>query len=1328
MQGTRRISQYSLSDELGRGGTGVVYRAYDSNLDRTVALKLLIAGRFASKDERERFLRQARYAAAIVHPLIVKQYEAAVIDNVPYIASELIEGTKLEGSADFFGWSPKQVAIVIAEIADAIAAAHRAGIIHRDLKPANIIVDGNDHPHITDFGLAKAIEAQVSLTHSGQILGTPAYMSPEQASGGSKQVDFRTDIYSIGAILYELLTGVPPFQGTPEQVIFQVIHDDPVPPSKLNPTAPKDLETICLRAMSKDPARRFLSAEALREELLRFTRGEPILSRPISRLERAIRFCRRYPTQTASTAGIVLLLTTTTIAVTLWGIDSRAKAEKERELRSVTQNLLRDRTKELVRLNLDRANESAERGQMGRSLAWIHNARKIDDQGLVPQETYEHHWALTSASHPILSTCIPMDSSSRLLRFNDQTKSLAMRTAQGLIIYNTTTGLFHREIKLPSKHSTITANRDCTRVAIAYSKNENEDILQIWDIPTSCLITKMNIPIKPTDITFAPNSDDVILTNSIINKCILFSQTTKSVEPIFTGKAVFFLKSDMRNTVIATIEDQHTLCVFTNDLFHPVASTRLSKQMNFIQSDQTNGYIISTMHDSEGTQFFSWHYEDPQSSPSIWPNKFIHSVDIDPAHARILLSSKHSIDVYSLANQEHLYRLERANSSIHSAYFASDDKVLYTTGPSHSHLSLNQWDMDSNRVCENYLSLASGIRTIQRSSDGYSLLTIGNDSIARIWTPPLEECSSPPFAAKSEVRKQITLPESIPFQEATPEVAAVQSVQASLGRHTIPENLPLPPNRIGTYLQDSQRRMVAYLTRNHRFQVMNQADSKLLFDQPVDKSRGMEIFIDDKETMFAILSSNAEALVLPVNPVGSAVRLIFPEPSPNWKLQFHPHLPLIAAYNLTGSIYIWKIVDGTKPFIHLKHRSPVSILHWSDRDNKIVVIGQDGKVAMYQVEGENTTIASQFNLDKVIDASAVDISGSKLAVISNQTELQIWDLLRGEPFTGILRFQSTISSLRFTSDGSSLFLGDTFGLIHHYSVKPLSVMPELRDDYTGLLLGERIRTDGRWEDIPTNVLRESALKWQIASPLKRSSSSEHRIKWHKRQAVEAIVANHPELAAYHYAEALTLNPKDYLLHINHAHSCARSKQFDASLRSWIRAIDLGDRHFSTYYDACLIAAKIGHENALRQLMSEIQSKFGDSSDPDIMIKLAQIYTSVPPPFGDLDLSIKFARRALETRKSDPRAQMILGGTLYLKGDKKEAGKIMNSAIQNTPFAFIAIANSDGALTPRIIREQVKYFRGQAEQKPQSIEQAYTRWRTSVEADLIERRSPEFQEK
>jgi tetratricopeptide (TPR) repeat protein len=288
-------------------------------------------------------------------------------------------------------------------------------------------------------------------------------------------------------------------------------------------------------------------------------------------------------------------------------------------------------------------------------------------------------------------------------------------------------------------------------------------------------------------------------------------------------------------------------------------------------------------------------------------------------------------------------------------------------------------------------------------------------------------------------------------------------------------------------------------------------------------------------------------------------------------------------------------------------------------------------------------------------------------------------------------------------------------------------MAELRDDYTGLLLGERIRTDGRWEDIPANVLKGSALKWQSVSPLTRSSNSEHRIKWHKRQAVEAIVANHPDLAAYHYSEALTLNPKDYLLHVNHAHACARSKQFDASLRSWQAAIDSGDRHFSTYYDAFLIAAKMENEDALRQIMIKIDA-FKNSNDPDVLVKLSQIYTSIPPPLGDLDLSINFARRALEFNKSDRRAQMILGGALYLKGDKKEAGKFMNEAIQNTPFAFLGIANQNGVLIPQIIREQVKYFRRQAAQKPQSIWQAYTCWRTSVEADLIERRSPEFQEK
>jgi len=294
-EGACRLGRFELEAELGVGSFGHVFRARDTELDRTVALKIQRTGSFASTEDVERFHREARSVAQLKHRGIVALYDTGTTeDDVCFLVTEFIPGKTLEEQLRDGPVDPKRAARLIAETADALQYAHDHGVIHRDVKPSNILIDDEGRPHVTDFGLAKRDTGE-TMTSDGRVMGTPAYMSPEQARGESHHVDARSDIYSLGVILYELLTGERPFQGHQRLLLLQVLEDEPRPPRRLNEAVPRDLETICLNAMAKSSATRYQRASEFADDLRRFLAGEPILARPEGYAKRFWRWCRRYP-------------------------------------------------------------------------------------------------------------------------------------------------------------------------------------------------------------------------------------------------------------------------------------------------------------------------------------------------------------------------------------------------------------------------------------------------------------------------------------------------------------------------------------------------------------------------------------------------------------------------------------------------------------------------------------------------------------------------------------------------------------------------------------------------------------------------------------------------------------------------------------------------------------------------------------------------------------------------------------------------------------------------------------------------------------------------
>jgi eukaryotic-like serine/threonine-protein kinase len=359
------VPGFEILGELGRGNMGVVYKARQVRLNRLCALKMILPDRRPGVKEVMRFQAEAEAVAKIQHPNIIQIYQVDEYEGLPYFAMEFVAGGSLVRTLDGMPLPPMEAARLVESLAHGMTEAHRVGIVHRDLKPGNVLLAADGLPKVSDFGIAKFLDADFGLTHTNEVMGSPSYMAPEQADGMAKNVGPAADIYALGAIIYELLVGRPPFRGaTLLDTLRQVKTTEPVAPSRLVPGLPRTIETITLKCLQKEPARRYASALALAEDLRRFQSGEPIMARPVSSLERTWLWCRRNPRlATASTLAIIGLLAVTVIS-SVWAVVLKQERDQKATLLEESQRLT-------AGLSLERGLDEFERGAPDHGLLWL---------------------------------------------------------------------------------------------------------------------------------------------------------------------------------------------------------------------------------------------------------------------------------------------------------------------------------------------------------------------------------------------------------------------------------------------------------------------------------------------------------------------------------------------------------------------------------------------------------------------------------------------------------------------------------------------------------------------------------------------------------------------------------------------------------------------------------------------------------------------------------------------------------------------------------------------------------------------------------------------
>jgi len=534
------FGDYELQEVLGRGGMGVVYKARQISLNRTVALKMILAGDFASPAEVSRFHAEAEAAAHLEHPHIVPIHEVGTHEGQHYFSMKLIEGSTLAKGMRQYSGDHRWAARLTAQVASAVHYAHQHGILHRDLKPGNILLDAEGSPYVTDFGLARRVAEDSSLTLSGQLLGTPSYMAPEQAGGKAKPLSIAADIYSLGAILYEVLTGQPPFAAdTPLATLQQVRDTEPRRPSAINRQISRDLEIICLKCLEKDPKRRYASAGALAEDLERWLEGRTILARPVGHTAKLWRWYRRKP-MIAGLAAALGLVFALGFAGVLWQWQRAlvGEATSRNNERTALKNELVAMENELVArrhayaADMILVQEALAEGDIGRARFLLDRHRPLPGQGDLRGWEWRYRWRQCQPDPAFLAELLKHSESIKHIAISPDGKWLAAGGIDGWVGIVELRSRQRQTIQEKSSANAVVAfSPDGALLAFTWHDGRSGSI-KLWDLATARV--RSSIPHEahvkalafPSDgRTLAASDTDQFVTVWDVRTCTRVSRT-----------------------------------------------------------------------------------------------------------------------------------------------------------------------------------------------------------------------------------------------------------------------------------------------------------------------------------------------------------------------------------------------------------------------------------------------------------------------------------------------------------------------------------------------------------------------------------------------------------------------------------------------------------------------------------------------------------------------------------------------------------------------------------------------------------------------------------
>jgi WD40 repeat protein/tRNA A-37 threonylcarbamoyl transferase component Bud32 len=1082
------LGDYELLEEIARGGMGVVYKARQRSLDRVIALKMILAGRFASHQDVQRFRTEAEAAAHLQHPNIVAIHEVGESEGQHFFSMELVRGQNL---AQLVGNNPrpaKEAARYVRLIADAIQHAHDQGIIHRDLKPSNVLIDTNDQPKITDFGLAKRSAGGSDLTLTGQVLGSPNFLPPEQAGGHNKAVGRASDIYSLGAILYFLITGRPPFLAESlEKTLNHVLHTDAAAPSLINPEIPKDLETICLKCLEKESGRRYPSARALAEDLQRFEQDQPVQARPVGTTERLWRWRRRNPALAAAVAGAVVILCAGFVGV-FWQWQ-RAEVHGANELQQ------RKRAESsLERMRFQKAEELFEANETPRGIAYL--AHVVENNPTNRVATARLISALTMRNFPRpLGRPMRHDRAVRMANFSPDGNKVITASDDGTArVWDGRTGepvtppLRHEDVVRcavfsPDGRSVLTASHDATarlwdsetgkalvepmkhgaRVRRAYFSPDGRRVAtasqdglgRVWDASTGTLLLEIKHQEYVSVARFSPDSRWIATVSDDHTARVWDVETGKPVtEPLRHGFFVLDVVFSPDGTKLATAAHDRTARVWDIKTGTELFQFRYQHNVQTVRFNPDGQRVLTAVWQGEAGLWDSSTGE-PIGAP------FHHRADVglaefSPDGWRVLTASDDktacvwdvakALSISIEAGSGSVEQRKRAGANAddrlllepmrHDGYvawanFSPDGKRVVTASADQT---AQIWDIQVSPKPSLVLRHGAGVNHAMFSPDGIRIATACQDGTVSLW-------DAITGFRNGEVARHNYNVLKVQFSPDGRRLASVSQV----GTVMIWDSLN---GEVMVMHHDGQVNSVRFSPDGKRILTSSHDGTTRLWDVQTGRPTGPPMTHGE---------TNYQGVV-------------WAEFSPDGKR-------LVTGGVIDSEVRLWE--PGTSKLLHtLQHRGRLHRVTFSPDSLWVASASEDSTARIWDA-ATGHLIAPPLKHEAGVNDVQFSPDGRRIATASTDQTARVWDARTGQPLTEALRHDNIVHTVRFSSDGSMFVTASADGSARIWDVT------------TGLPLSEPLRHSSEVKHaefspdnkyIVTSSLDHTARVWEAPRP------------------------------------------------------------------------------------------------------------------------------------------------------------------------------------------------------------------------------------------------------
>jgi|GEM_PF-1131867 len=1064
----RHFAGYELLGELGRGGMGVVFRARQPKLGRIVALKVIASGELASRQAKERFRREAEAAAALDHPHIVPIFDIGEQGGWPFFSMRLVEGPTLAAASSLRRFSWERSAQVVATIARALHHAHQRGVLHRDLKPENVLIDEAGLPHLTDFGLARRL-GDDRMTQSQAVVGTPGFLAPEQAAGDSSRITTATDIHGLGAILFYLLTGRPPFVGaTAAKTIHQVLQQEPPTLRSLDPAIHRDLETICRTCLQHDPRRRYPTAEAVAADLDHWLRHEPIDARPSTAWERAASWCRRRPALASSLSAIFVGLIGTILVLA-------ASNRRIQAARNLAVDLAEQSRRRLIELNVSVGNQLVASGESHAALLRFVEAIRLEDGDPEGEDVHRRRFAAVLRAGARLKHIWFLDAYVNGLTFNGDGSRLVAFSDDGSVqTWATGSGLpTSTKFALPGSPVWVQFDPAETHLITA----DRSGLLQMRDPDTG---SPIGPALRIDHFAYMDHAAPRIRWHAADTEAgaRIFDMTLGDfVGPPLSGSSnLAHIHQDVTGSIAVGITPDHVLHFWEMPSGIPFPRTIAIPEVVKRIAVHPDGSQIAVVYGRENESIAVWDIRTGERLVEPWkPGGDIYSLNYSPDGRRLCSGSWNGATrifdattgtqagdtmhhrrgvgraVYSpdgrriaSGSWDKTARIWDSNSGLlaspvlnHAGYVSAivwhpDSSALGTAGQDQT---IRLWEIPDSSASRLVLHHTGHVRRANFSADGARILTVGSDGFVRVWNAVSGELQHAFQHPDAPTDSTFDLSSRQVLTACADGMARIWDLAsgALLGRPFV-HGAPLST---AAFSPDGNRLLTA--GRDGVVKLWNLNDGALIAETQAHASPNLRAsFSPDGSTVFTGSFDTTARLwdALTGKPLGPPLK----HPCAVWTAIFSPdgrHLLTTCcdASLMPRAGQLWNVDSGQPVGPPLAHNDGVSHAAFSPDGRRVATSGEDTATRIWDT-ATGRAVAPPLIHGSYASGAAISPSGRLILTYSSDATARIWDASNGEPVTASLRHDAAIFHGNWSPDGLRVITSSMDGTARVWDISP----------------------------------------------------------------------------------------------------------------------------------------------------------------------------------------------------------------------------------------------------------------------------------------------------